>query len=243
MSYLSRIWLNPLRSGARRLIGNPQAAHAAVLGGISAQPLNERVLWRLDHETAHRSALLVLSRSKPSWEHVVEQAGWTGAEESQISITSYVPLLELVTRGALFRFKVRASPTYATKQIAAPSAAQQRQLAKPRPRGLRLPHRSEAHQYTWFLDRAASKWGFEVETTDSGQPLLMITERQRLSFRKRRDAGDQVTLHTATYEGALRITDVQLARYCLLHGIGSARGYGCGLVSIAPMPEEIRYRC
>ncbi|WP_280396332.1 type I-E CRISPR-associated protein Cas6/Cse3/CasE [Nocardia brasiliensis] len=243
MTYLSRIWLNPLRSGTRRLIGNPQVAHAAVLGGISAQPLNERVLWRLEPETSHRSVLLVLSQSKPSWDHVIEQAGWTGAEFPQISIKSYVPLLDQVTEGALFRFKVRASPTYATKQISAPSPAQQRRLAEPRPRGVRLPHRNEEHQYNWFLERAAAKWGFIVETTDSGQPLLAITERQRVSFRKRRDAGHRVTLHTATYEGALRILDAESARYCLLHGVGTARGYGCGLVSIAPVADGIRYSC
>ncbi|MFI6218479.1 type I-E CRISPR-associated protein Cas6/Cse3/CasE [Nocardia brasiliensis] len=240
MAYMSRIWINPLRDGARRLILSPQVAHAAVLGGISAQPIDERVLWRLDHETPHRSALLVLSETKPSWDHIVEQAGWTDAEIPQASIKSYLPLLDRVTVGALFRFKVRASPTYATRQMSELSEAQQRRLTGPRPRGVRLPHRSEERQYTWFADRATPKWGFAIETDEFGRPVLAITERQRVSFRKRRDAGHQVTLHTATYEGILRVTDAEMARHCLLHGVGTARGYGCGLVSVAPLDGEIR---
>ncbi|MGX1778160.1 type I-E CRISPR-associated protein Cas6/Cse3/CasE [Nocardia brasiliensis] len=241
MAYLSRIWINPLRDGARRLIASPQVAHAAVLGGISVQPLNERVLWRLDHESPHRSVLLVLSQSRPSWDHVVEQAGWTGADLPQASIKSYLPLLDRVSDGALFRFKVRASPTYATRQLSELSEAQQRRLAGPRPRGVRIPHRSEERQYTWFADRATPKWGFAIESDESGAKLLAITERQRVSFRKRRDAGHRVTLHTATYEGVLRITDTKMARHCFLQGVGTARGYGCGLVSIAPLIDEIRY--
>src|SRR3954469_18997000 len=75
MPYLSRIYLNPLRTGAQRLLRNPQHMHAAVLGGLSRQPVTERVLWRLDTEQ-HRASLLVLTQSTPSWEHLVEQAGW-----------------------------------------------------------------------------------------------------------------------------------------------------------------------
>lgn len=48
MSYLSRIWLNPLRTGTQRMLRNPQVLHAAILGGLSRQPVTERVLWRLD---------------------------------------------------------------------------------------------------------------------------------------------------------------------------------------------------
>ncbi|KAA8881882.1 type I-E CRISPR-associated protein Cas6/Cse3/CasE [Nocardia colli] len=236
MSYLSRIWLNPLRSGAQRLIRNPQAAHAAVLGGISAQPLNERVLWRLDQDSPHRSSLLVLSRSKPSWDHIVEQAGWTGAETPQAMTKSYEPVLERVVEGAAFRFKLRASPTYATKKIAKPSESQRRQLAKPRPRGVRLPHRTEEHQLAWFMERAVPRWGFAIVSTERHEPMLAITERSRVTFRKGDRLSQQVTLHTAVYEGVLRITDPALAQVSLLQGVGTARGYGCGLISLAPPP-------
>ena len=55
MPYLSRIWLNPLRSQTQRLLRNPQAAHAAILSGLSLQPVSERVLWRWEPDRPHRA--------------------------------------------------------------------------------------------------------------------------------------------------------------------------------------------
>ena len=73
MAYLSRIWLNPLRTATQRMLRDPHVMHAAVLGGIPAQPVTERVLWRIEAGDPHRAELLVLTRSVPSWEHLVEQ--------------------------------------------------------------------------------------------------------------------------------------------------------------------------
>ncbi|MFI9410044.1 type I-E CRISPR-associated protein Cas6/Cse3/CasE [Nocardia gamkensis] len=239
MTYLSRIWLNPLRTGAQRLIRNPQATHAAVLGSISAQPLNERVLWRLDHDTSHRAVLLVLTQSRPSFDHIIEQAGWTNAEEPQTLTKPLQPLLERITDGATFRFKLRASPTYTTKNLTNPTAAQQDKLAQSRPRGIRVPHRTTAHQLQWFTEKAQTHWGFTTLPTPQGDTTLTITERKRLTFKKKNTAtAPTITLHTATYEGILRITNQELARTSLTQGIGTARGYGCGLITLAPLPHS-----
>lgn len=117
MPYLSRIWLNPLRPKAQLFLRNPQALHAAVLGGISRQPVDERILWRLEHEGSHRLSLLVLTQSTPSWEHLVEQAGWPASDEPQAVTGSYDKLLRRVEEGrsslfacALTRLRVRVSP-------------------------------------------------------------------------------------------------------------------------------------
>ncbi|MEU2030777.1 type I-E CRISPR-associated protein Cas6/Cse3/CasE [Nocardia amamiensis] len=239
MTYLSRIWLNPLRTGAQRLIRNPQATHAAVLGGISAQPINERVLWRLDHDTPHRTTLLVLTQSRPSFDHIIEQAGWTNAEEPQTLTKPLQPLLDRITDGATFRFKLRASPTYTTKALTKPSAAQQDKLAQPRPRGVRVPHRTAAYQLRWFTEKAQAQGGFTTLSTPHGDTTLTLTERKRLTFKKKNTAdAPTVTLHTATYEGILRITNHELARTALTHGIGTARSYGCGLITLAPPQTE-----
>ncbi|MEU7768208.1 type I-E CRISPR-associated protein Cas6/Cse3/CasE [Nocardia sp. NPDC049190] len=243
MTYLSRIWLNPLRTGAQRLIRNPHTTHAAVLGGISHQPLDERVLWRLDHDTPHRATLLVLTRSMPSWDHIIEQAGWTNADEPQARTKSYQPLLDRVIDGAVFRFKLRASPTYTTKKLTKPSHAQQEQLARDRPRGIRVPHRTAVHQLNWFLEKSRERWGFTTQPALERDAAVVITERKHLTFKKNHTTNTPpVTLHTATFEGILRITENELARTSLTQGVGTARGYGCGLITLAPLvvPEHTR---
>ncbi|WP_337661692.1 type I-E CRISPR-associated protein Cas6/Cse3/CasE [Actinoalloteichus sp. AHMU CJ021] len=45
--------------------------------------------------------------------------------------------------------------------------------------------------------------------------------------------GTTVTLTLATYEGRLRVADPGVFRRTLTHGVGSAKGYGCGLLTLA----------
>lgn len=47
--------------------------------------------------------------------------------------------------------------------------------------------------------------------------------------------GKTVTLVTATFESQLRVTDPGALRHTLTHGIGPAKGYGCGLLTLAPL--------
>ncbi|KPM50394.1 CRISPR-associated protein Cas7 [Frankia sp. R43] len=247
MTYLSRIWLNPLRTSAQALLRSPERTHAAVLGGLAVQPVTERVLWRLETRQAHRAELLVLTQSRPSWAHLVEQAGWPAADGGEAMIRDYQPLLDRLQHGREFAFRLRANPVTATRQPTNPSVAQKEHLAGPRPRGVRVPHRTAAHQLAWLTSRV-DRWGFTLLHTDTG-PAVALTARERLTFTKKAPdrtttphegpGGDgrkrQVVLSTATFDGALRVTDPDLARRTLLGGVGSGKAYGCGLLTLAPL--------
>jgi len=236
MPYLSKIWLNPLRRGTQRLVGNPQAMHAAVLGGLSRQPVTERVLWRLEDER-HRATLLVLTDSAPSWHHLVEQAGWPSSDEPQALVRSYKPLLDRIVRGREFAFRLRANPVAATRHPEQPSPSQRLRLEGTRPRGVRVPHRTADHQLDWLGTRAG-RWGFELVTNSAGAADVRLTARQRLVFTKSTDTkARRVTIETATFEGRLRVADVDQSIASLLGGVGSARAYGCGLITLAPLPD------
>ncbi|MCM3884608.1 type I-E CRISPR-associated protein Cas6/Cse3/CasE [Frankia sp. R82] len=257
MTYLSRVWLNPLRTRAQALLRSPENMHAAILGGLAVQPVTERVLWRLETREPHRAELLILTESRPSWVHLVEQAGWPGADGSEAMIRDYQPLLDRLQHGREFAFRLRANPVTATRHPTNPSVAQKEHLAAARPRGVRLPHRTAAHQLTWLTSRI-DRWGFTLLPTASG-PAVALTARERLTFSKKARAGEetgtrtgnsgqpgaqsrgkekdrrQVVLSTATFDGALRVTDPELARRTLLHGVGPAKAYGCGLLTLAPL--------
>lgn len=237
MPYLSRIWLNPLRTGAQRMLTSPQVLHAAVLGGLSRQPVDERVLWRLERDSPHRAGLLVLTQSIPSWEHLIEQAGWPVADDPQALVKSYQPLLDQLGHGREFRFRLRANPVSSTRHPTKPSAQQRDRLAaSARPRGVRIPHRTAAQQLSWLTSKLAN-WGFEPPTSADGDPDVAVTARERLAFSKAAgaDGSRRVILETATFEGRLRVTDTDTARGSLLDGVGSARAYGCGLLTLAPL--------
>lgn len=248
MTYLSRVWLNPLRTGAQALLRNPEKMHAAILGGISRQPITERVLWRIETSqpdggempagNTHRAEILVLTESMPSWEHLVEQAGWPHSDAPQAVTRSYQPLLDRLQAGREFHFRLRANPVSATRTPTNPSVAQKERLSGPRPRGVRVPHRTAGHQLTWLTSRINS-WGFTLLDADTETPTLRLSARERLTFHKKAANGDpgghRVVLSTATFDGAVRVTDPEQARRALLYGVGPAKAYGCGLLTLAPL--------
>ncbi|HZJ03871.1 MAG TPA: type I-E CRISPR-associated protein Cas6/Cse3/CasE [Nocardioidaceae bacterium] len=67
---------------------------------------------------------------------------------------------------------------------------------------------------------------------------VRVTHRQRHSFSKS-DAGKRVVLQTATFEGQLTVTNATALRASLLDGIGPAKAYGCGLLTLAPLQPKV----
>lgn len=241
MPYLSRIRINHLRPASRELLANPHVAHGAVIGGLPDLTATERLLWRWDTDRTQRQHLLVLSESKPDWTHITEQYGWPGADGEHATIRDYTPLLDRIAVGQDYAFRVTANPV---QNLPPATPADGNDTGKRRSR--RTGHRTARHQWNWFLSRTG-KWGFDVpaarisESTDlegtSVQPDfdMRITHRQRLAFTK---TNRSVVLTIATFEGRLRITDRDTFTHHLLNGFGPAKAYGCGLLTLAPLPES-----
>ncbi|MER6736554.1 type I-E CRISPR-associated protein Cas6/Cse3/CasE [Streptomyces puniciscabiei] len=253
MPYLSKIALNPRRRAATALLSSPHRLHAAILSGLAVQPVTERVLWRLDSTTPHRADILVLTDSRPSWAHLVDDAGWPGADGGTPLIADYTPLLERIARGREFAFRLTANPVHNVPRPTRPSEQQATRLKEgadngSRHRGFRVAHRTAAQQLQWLLKRC-ERHGFSIPdatTTPpapslqtegqnpSAGPAVTIVSRDILRFHKSPD-GPRVTLSTVTYEGRLRVTDPDTLRASLLGGIGPAKGYGQGLLTLAPL--------
>ncbi|MEU0786702.1 type I-E CRISPR-associated protein Cas6/Cse3/CasE [Streptomyces sp. NPDC006173] len=249
MPYLSRIRINPLRADSRRLLASPRAMHAAVQGGIPNPPEHDRTLWRLDADNPHRPHLFVLTTDKPDWTHLVEQAGWPGADGEHYAIRDYTPLLQQLAPGRSFAFRLTANPVQNTKRPDKPTKSQQQRTEAGQTRGFRLGHRTAAAQLGWLLTRTP-RWGFDIPTTPGQLEThdtkgesprdVRITTRQHRSFGKEpiTPKEQRVVMNAVTFEGRLRITDPDLLAACLLAGIGPTKAYGCGLLTLAPLPER-----
>lgn len=198
---------------------------AAILGGIAEQPVEERVLWRIETDEPRRPAVIVLSRSRPSWEHLVEQAGWPGAEFAQATTKTYRSLLDRLADGEHYVFRLTANPIESKSRDAGRSA--------------RLGHRTVEHQLRWLTERAAG-WGFDIPESGVsaavGEPVpdVAVIARNRSSF-ARGPKAPPVTLQVVTYQGRLVIRDVSILRTSMLDGMGPAKAYGCGLLTLAPL--------
>ncbi|MCC3769499.1 type I-E CRISPR-associated protein Cas6/Cse3/CasE [Streptomyces sp. UNOC14_S4] len=248
MPYLSRIRINPLRAESHKLLASPRAMHGAVQGGLPGHPDEERTLWRLDSDDPHRPRLFVLTTSKPDWTHLVEQAGWPGADGEHFAIRDYSPLLRRLVPGSAFAFRLTANPVQNTNRPDKLTDRQAERVKAGDRRSFRLGHRTASAQLGWFLART-SRWGFEVPAAphlddthdEQGEPPreVRITSRNRRSFGKGsalpKDV--RVVMQAVTFEGRLRVTDPALLTERLLSGIGPSKAYGCGLLTLAPLPE------
>lgn len=217
--FLTRFQINPARRGARKLLSSPQAMHAAVRAAFFAaedyEHVDARTLWRLDTPTTATVYLYLASPGRPDLTHLVEQAGWPTTQEVWTT-RDYDPLLRSLASGQRWAFRLTANPTHNGRK---PDAKDTQRFA----------HLRETDQVKWLLDRADSH-GFALATQQDGQPNLRLHQRNTQSFKRDMHT---VTIATATYDGILDVTDADAFRRALVSGIGHAKAYGCGLLTIA----------
>lgn len=224
--YLTRMHLNPARRGTRFLRASPQRMHAAVLGcfppGAALEGPAGRVLWRVDDGGPGDLKLFIASPSRPDLTSLVEQAGWPAAEQHW-QTAAMSGLLAGLEKGQEWVFRLTANPVHNVR-------------SGDGRRGKVYGHVTAVHQEEWLLSRCG-KWGFEVVEGSAGAPALKLSARRQISFPRRSDGADRtVTLTVVTYDGILRVHDEERMRETLTRGVGRAKGYGCGLLTLAPRP-------
>ncbi|TDC60488.1 type I-E CRISPR-associated protein Cas6/Cse3/CasE [Micromonospora sp. KC207] len=221
--YLTRFLVNTARQGARRLLASPQAMHAAVLSGFPRPEDHTRdgarTLWRVDTGRDRQVVLYVVSPTAPELTHLVEQAGWPRSSEGW-ETRSYERLLNSLDKGQRWAFRLTANPTRTGRRRVDASTTQ------------RFGHVTPVQQVEWLTSRAERN-GFTVARQTDGELNLVTYDRQVRRFMRNRGE-KQVTLVMATYDGVLEVEDPELFRGALTRGIGHARAYGCGLLTLAP---------
>lgn len=231
--YLTRVRLNPVRRDARKLLTSPQAMHAAVLlsfpDELAPREDGARVLWRVDAD-GPRATLYLVSPVRPDVRHIVEQAGWE--TEGGAETREYGRLLESLREGQSWAFRLTANPTHCV-----PKPEKYARDETGARRTQRFGHVTIAQQTGWLLDRAERN-GFRVAAAASSAsvgervPNLVVSGRETRRFRRK---GGTVTVATATYDGVLDVVDPAVLRRVLVAGLGPAKGYGCGLMTLAPV--------
>lgn len=230
--YLSRIRINHRRREARWLLGSLQRVHAAVLASFPDPPTGRvdgaRVLWRMDRD-GPRTWLYVTGPGRPDFSHIVDQAGWPASEQGW-ETHEYQPLLDRLEAGQRWRFRLAANPTRAIR------------LSDGEPDTTRRALLSVSSREEWLVKRA-ERCGFEIATatSENGQdlgPNLTLTSTTVHRFSKRAvdggtDSGGAVSISRTQYDGVLHVLDPAALTQSLIKGIGPAKSYGCGLLTLA----------
>lgn len=230
------------------MVSNPYRMHAAVAGSFPPQAADGetdgRVLWRIDRLRGGGMLLYIASPQKPSLIGLNEQIGWPDIEP-QWQTRSYDGLLDRLREGQQWAFRLVANPVVNRVGV-------KNQNGEGRTK--RIEHLTLLQQAAWLIGKQAyvgtdkpvpelflrqegsraERNGFKVlDDPATGIARMTVSDSRRMSF----GPGKQrcITLITARYDGLLEVTDVDALRHALKNGIGHGKGFGCGLLTLAPV--------
>lgn len=210
--YLSRLQLNPAsRILWRNVIDQPYRLHQLVMQGFpdGVRRDDANVLHRLD-QAYNQIMLLVQSDLKPAWNSLQDNVllPTNPFDPYPNPAVRAMDGLELVN-GRIYTFRLRANPV---KRLSSGKGN------KPGPR-VQLVH--ENAQMEW-LQRKAEQSGFRL------LDARINPEGKQTDYYKK------LTIYTMLVNGRLQITDTATFNTALQQGIGPAKAFGCGLLSLAP---------
>lgn len=107
---------------------------------------------------------------------------------------------------------------------------------EPGKRGKRTGIIRAEEQQEWLFHQAR-RAGFHMPINRLELPEVLVRHSVREKFRRK---GSTVTLTSATYDGVLVVDDPDLLRRSLIEGIGRAKGYGFGLLTLVPLADDHR---
>ncbi len=206
-----------------------------------------RLLFRVDsslEDEAPHAIILVQSQSKPDWDYAFHNARMLLAAEPETR--DYNPVFPA---GEELRFRIRINLTRKSKRSADGTDLQKHREetdAKGRSRS-----QSKRVAVTWKSeegerpDQVVQEWvgskagrcGFSLRDFHLLHLGWVIGYRSKA--RRERSMGDysgrQLRFRSALLEGTLAITDAPAFAQTVASGIGSAKAFGFGLLSVAPV--------
>ncbi|MDR3084884.1 MAG: type I-E CRISPR-associated protein Cas6/Cse3/CasE [Christensenellaceae bacterium] len=207
--FLSRVEINPQLNKTMWALASPQRMHAIIATSFpTALNAASRVLWRLDR-LAYAQYLIVQSAVRPDFSSLIEQLGWPKSGQKW-DTREYDAFLRALQPGQNWRFRLCANPVRSVKTLGE------------RGRGKVLAYTSVDQQKDWLQSHA--------EGCGIALPHFDLVGRDMLKF-QRKDA--TVTLGVAAFEGLLEVRDADALRAAMTAGIGRAKAYGCGLLTLA----------
>jgi CRISPR system Cascade subunit CasE len=219
--YLSRLILNPRSRQVQSELARPYQMHRTILRAFpESLPADERVLFRLD-EDSHLGllTLLVQSQHQPNWAHLLDGKNYLLPAESlppQVVENPAVKAVNLQLRaGQVLAFRLHANPTKRLGNNAGKDAGKRVGLFK------------EEDQTQWLARKlkAAGAVPLRVSTSSNGN----ITSRQTKNGQK-----NTITMLGVRFEGMIQVADPSVLLRAVENGIGSGKGIGFGLLSLAP---------
>ena len=204
--YLSRVAIDVKKYESMKALYNQEILHGMIESSFLGE--RQRNLWRLDHLLGEKY-LLVLSNTPPQNNTLPEQIGY---ENSVWETKQYDSLLERITEGSRWYFRLTANPTIA-------------EHVEGKKRG-KVKAITVVHKQREWLTRTSAKKGFFVQESQ-----FDVVQSEWRTIKKE---GKEIQILAVTFEGILNVTNAEVFRQTLISGIGREKAYGMGLLTVVP---------
>lgn len=216
--FLSRLRVDPWNSKVHRDLADAEQLHRTVMRGFPQHDGRDAraafgVLFRVEAQ-GPESVVLVQSAMTPAWEKLPE--GYLLGHE----VKPLDAFVEAIEDGRHLRFRLLANPT---RKVADGSKAEGSGYNSRRKAIL-----DEDDRHGWLLRRAELA-GFEFAGTG---PQGGVRQERRPPLGRGGKSRQGLHVRPALFEGLLRVGDAERFREALVAGIGPAKAYGCGLLSV-----------
>ncbi|MDO4671131.1 MAG: type I-E CRISPR-associated protein Cas6/Cse3/CasE [Aerococcus sp.] len=206
--YMTKLSLDVNSRATVSYLANLERIHGMIESAFPGG--RKRRLWRVDTWN-NQPFVLVVSEDKPDFSNNSHHA-----PIQEWETRDYAPLLEKLEAGQQWRFRLCANPTHAVS----PGKGK---------RGKVYAHVTTEQQQQWLYERQ-EQMGIRLDPEG-----FRVVGSQWKNFNKGKSRRHTVHVKTAVYEGVLTITDPERFREILTTGVGRAKAYGCGLLTIAHM--------
>lgn len=203
--YLSRLRLNGSRK-ASQWVSNPYRVHQRLKMACEADP---RLLFRIDEQNG-RVIILVQTHRQPDW-----QKAFAGLDVLS-GPPEYKEFELALQAGRCYRFRLYANP--AVKKTIESDEGKHK---------TRLGLLKEADQIEWLRRKLENGGAKLIDVVISNQALI------RSHKGSEKEVGQQTHLGVL-FEGVLLVNIPERLNEVVKAGIGPAKGYGFGLLSLAP---------
>ncbi len=215
--YLTKLTLDPRSVELRRDLANIHDMHRTVMSAYLELPPTTTyrqahgVLWRLDPVTGGYLQY-VQSRTEPDWATLATRL------IRPAEVRSLEPVLASISSGRKYAFRLVGNPT---RWIQAEDNTDKHK---------RVALRHREAQIEWLVNKG-EQHGFVIPTTPRSGPDVAPTAIPALTGRR---SGQTITIEPVRFDGHLIVTDPTAFTEAVTNGIGRAKAYGCGLLSLAP---------
>jgi len=241
--FLTRLVLNPDSPQVRRELAEPYEMHRTLMRAfpaVTGDTENARqkfgVLFRSEtDDAAGRVEVIVQSLVEPDWSFLDFCAGYLlhDAAPPNPACKNITDRLRGIRDGQALRFRLSANPTKRVAKNKQSGGALD---------GKRIGLLREEEQLDW-LTRKGRTGGFELVTrpvrtpdgTSYHVPQVQVSPEGRSIGRKMVNGERLQMTHLAVwFDGLLRVTDADKFRETVVSGVGPAKAFGFGLLSVTP---------